>query len=89
MPVPPPPCTDHPDNDTGMWMVELECDCDGHPTVQVITIDTIAHTAHLLPIYGSLRVPDDFSHHETLDQYRSFFVNHFANHHAHEFIMTH
>ncbi|KAI9465113.1 hypothetical protein F5148DRAFT_982031, partial [Russula earlei] len=86
--------TDQPDNDTGMWMAALECDWNGHPTVQVITIDTIACAAHLLPIYGSSRVPDDFCHREALDQYRYFFVNdfvdhHFVDHHAHEFIMTH
>lgn len=81
--------TDQLDNDTGMWMGESECDQNGHPMVQVITIDTIACAAHLLPIYGSSRVPDDFSHHEALDRYRSFFVNHFVDHHAHEFIMTH
>ncbi|KAI9511250.1 hypothetical protein F5148DRAFT_975400, partial [Russula earlei] len=62
---------------------------NGHPMVQVVTIDTIAHAAKLLPIYGSSRVPDNFSHHEALDQYRSFFVNHFVDHHAHEFITTH
>jgi hypothetical protein len=81
--------TDRPDDDTGMWMVELECDRNGLPTVQVITTDTIARAAHLLPIYGSSRVPDDFSYHEALDWYRSFFVNHFVDHHAHEFITTH
>ncbi|KAI9507791.1 hypothetical protein F5148DRAFT_980889 [Russula earlei] len=70
-------------------MVELECDRNGHPTVQVITMTQSLRAAHLLPIYGSSRVPDDFSHHEALDRYRSFFVNHFVDHHAHEFIMTH
>ena len=81
--------TDRLDDDTGMWMVELECDRNGLPMVQVITTDTIACAAHLLPIYGSSRVPDDFSYHEALDWYRSFFVNHFVDHHAHEFITTH
>jgi hypothetical protein len=78
--------SDTPNGDTTMWVVELECDQRGVPTVKVIDVDTIARTAHLLPIYGSSRVPDDFSHH---DRYRSFFVNHFIDHHAHEFIMAH
>ena len=59
--------TDQLDDDTGMWMVELECDRNSHPMVQVITINMIAHAAHLLPIHGSSRVPNDFSHHEALD----------------------
>jgi len=74
------------DPDTGMWTVQLECDRRGEPTVQVIALETIAHGAHLLPVYGSTRVPDDFSHHDALDSFNSFFVNHFIDHHTHEFI---
>ena len=51
---------DEPDRDTGMWTVQLECDRRGQPTVEVINIDAIARGAHLLPIYGSSRVPDAF-----------------------------
>ena len=76
-------------DDTGMWTVELERDRDGVPSVQVIAVETIARAAHLLPIYGSSRVPDDFTHHEALDRYQSFFVNRFVDHHAHEFIVAH
>ena len=75
---------EEPDRDTGMWTVQLEHDRQGQPTVEVIDINTIARGAHLLPVYGSSRVPDDFSHHDALDSYNSFFVNHFIDHHAHE-----
>ena len=78
-----------PDTDTGMWAVQLECDRRGIPTVQVIEVETIARAAHLLPIYGSERVPEDFSHHDALDSFRSYFVNHFVDHHAHEFVGGH
>jgi hypothetical protein len=81
--------TDQPDDDTGMWVVELEADQGGIPNVQVIAVETIARAAHLLPIYGSNRVPNDFSHHEALDRYQTFFVNHFVDHHVHEFIVAH
>jgi hypothetical protein len=77
---------DQPDDDTGMWTVELECDQRGHATLQVIEVETMARAAHLLPVFGSSRVPDDFSHHDALDRFNSFFVNHFVNHHAHEFV---
>jgi hypothetical protein len=80
---------DEPDMDTGMWMVKLECDRRGVPTLQVIEVETIVRGAHLLPVYGSSRVPDDFSHHDALDSFHSFFVNHFADHHAHELITGH
>ena len=75
---------DEPDHDTGMWSVQSERDRRGQPTVKVIDIDAIAQGAHLLPIYGSSRVPDDFSHHDTLDSFNLFFVNHFIDHHAHD-----
>jgi hypothetical protein len=79
---------DEPDADTGMWTVQSERDQKGEPTVQVIPLETIARGAHLLPIYGSTRVPDDFSHHDALDSFNAFFVNHFVDHHAHEFITS-
>lgn len=74
------------DPDTGMWTVQLERDRRGQPTVEVIDIDSIARGAHLLPVYGSSRIPDDFDHNDALDSFNSFFVNHFVDHHAHEFI---
>ena len=74
------------DLDTGMWTVTQECDCRGKPTCEVIHIDSIARGAHLLPIYGSSRVPEDFDYHDALDAYNAFFVNQFINNHAHEFI---
>ncbi|KAH9992949.1 hypothetical protein BJV77DRAFT_944719, partial [Russula vinacea] len=41
-----------------------------------------------LPVYGSTRVPDGFSHHDALESFNSFFVNHFVDHHTHEFITS-
>lgn len=79
---------DEPDADTGMWTVQLERDQKGEPTVQVIPLETIARGAHLLPVYGSTRVPDGFSHHDALESFNSFFVNHFVDHHTHEFITS-
>ena len=79
--------TEQPDADTGMWTVHLEQNHrTGHPVYQVIDVDTIARGAHLLPIFGSHRVPEGFSHHNALDGYQSFFVNHYIDHHAHEFL---
>ena len=82
-------CDDEPDIDTEMWTVQLEHDQHGIPTVQVIEVETIAYAAHLLPFYGSSRVPDDYSCHDALDSFYSFFVNHFINNHAHELLTRH
>ena len=64
----------------------MECDRYGQATVDVINIDSIARGVHLLPVYGSSRVPDDFNYHNALDSFNSFFVNHYIDHHTHEFI---
>ncbi|KAF8274535.1 hypothetical protein EI94DRAFT_1768740 [Lactarius quietus] len=74
------------DPDTGMWIVKPEHDCHGKPTLEVIHIDSIARSAHPFPIFGNSRVPEDFSYHHTLDAYQSFFINHYVDHHTHEFI---
>jgi hypothetical protein len=77
---------DEHDPDTGKWTVTQERDPHGKPTYEVIHIDSIARVVHLVPIFGSSWVLEDFDYHHTLDSYNSFFVNHFVNHHAHEFI---
>lgn len=78
--------TDERDSDTGMWVVEQELDRLGQPTVEVIHVDSIARAAHLLPVYGGSRVPEEFHYHSALDTFHTFFVNHYVDHHAHEFI---
>ena len=77
--------SDKPDRDTGIWTIEFEC-IRGRPTFQVIKVKTIACSTYLIPVFGTSRVPDQFSHHDALDSFLSFFVNHFIDYHAHEFI---
>ena len=64
----------------------MERDRCGQPTVEVIDVNSIARGAHLLPVYSPSWVPDNFSHHNALDSFNSIFVNHYIDHHAHEFI---
>ncbi|KAI9452680.1 hypothetical protein BJY52DRAFT_1124162 [Lactarius psammicola] len=78
--------TDERDSDTGMWVVKQEFDYHGQPTVEVIHVDSIARAAHLLPVYGASQVPEEFRYHSALDTFHTFFVNHYVDHHAHEFI---
>ncbi|KAF8870790.1 hypothetical protein CPB84DRAFT_1692758 [Gymnopilus junonius] len=76
------------DHDTGMWTVKLNYNSRGCPIFQVIDVDAIARGVHLLPVYGSQRLPEDFTHHDALDSFRSFFINHYIDHHAHEFLVN-
>ncbi|KAF8258996.1 hypothetical protein EI94DRAFT_1774037 [Lactarius quietus] len=64
------------------WFVhDDECDLDTGMWTVKQELDS-----HLLPVYGSSRVPEDFNHHHALDAYDTFFVNHFVDHHTHKFI---
>ncbi|KAH9069689.1 hypothetical protein EDB83DRAFT_2505890 [Lactarius deliciosus] len=76
---------DKPDPDTGMWAVSLETHC-GKLASQVIDVRTIACAAHLLPVYGRDSVLPDTQYYNSLDRYKSFYVNPFIDHHAHKFL---
>lgn len=75
---------DEPDELTGMWMVSPSFLQDGSQNFAVIHIDIIVRAAHLLPIFGDELVPSYVRFHNTLDVYRGFYVNCFADHHAFE-----
>ncbi|KAJ7809240.1 hypothetical protein B0H14DRAFT_3090933 [Mycena olivaceomarginata] len=74
------------DDDTGMWVVTPEVERNCHPTLAVLHLDCIARAAHLLPVYGSELLPDDFHFSYSLDSFRAFFVNRYTDHHTHEFL---
>jgi hypothetical protein len=61
---------DMPDEDTGMWVMELECARVGCPTFQVIELDTVARGAHLLPVYGANPLPPNFDYNNSLDSFK-------------------
>ncbi|KAL0957170.1 hypothetical protein HGRIS_003262 [Hohenbuehelia grisea] len=69
---------------TRMWIVEGDVYEDGSPCKDVINIDCILRNAHLIGVPG-----DDFPTfglppHRSLDSFRHFYVNKFADHHSHE-----
>lgn len=69
------------DPDTGMWMVQPEDDA-----VQVIELSSIVRGAHLLPKYGIGALPDGVNHTNSLDAFKTYFVNPFIDHHCHELL---
>ena len=78
---------DEPDEDTRLWVVQPEFEGDGrHRTLSIIHLDCVARAAHLLPIYGSSPIPEDFHFSDALDAFRAYFVNRFVDHHTHDFI---
>ncbi|KAF8203408.1 hypothetical protein K438DRAFT_1964892 [Mycena galopus ATCC 62051] len=79
------PVGDAPDPDTGMWVVEPERD-RGVLTLAIISLDTVARAAHLLPVYGTGALPENFHFSDALDAFDRYFVNPYADHHMHEFL---
>ena len=75
---------DAPCEDTGLWRVEPDYDERGQWMSSMIHIDTILCNAHLIGVAGSDMLPRQFTYHNTLDVFKLFYVNKYANHHSHE-----
>ncbi|KAG2737246.1 hypothetical protein P692DRAFT_20762147 [Suillus brevipes Sb2] len=74
---------DAPDEDTGMWIVQPSF--NGRSlNISVIHINAIYRAAHLLPIYGTDNIPRNLNFYHSLDAFRAFYVNKFADHHTFE-----
>ena len=78
-----------PDPVTGMWRVRPDFDTTSGdsncPVLAVISLDSIFRAAHLIGCSGSRRIPHHgFDHTKALDSFRTFYVNKYADHHAHE-----
>lgn len=80
------PVNDTVDDETGLWVVKPEFTGNGQRNLAVVHVDCIARAAHLSAVFGRSLVPDDLQFSSTLDVFRSYFVNTFADHHTHEFL---
>ncbi|KAI0251372.1 hypothetical protein BJV78DRAFT_1316789 [Lactifluus subvellereus] len=76
--------SDSPCEDTGLWRVQPDYDVRGQRMCSVIHIDTILRSAHLIGVAGSHLLPKRFTYHDTLYSFKLFYVNKYADHHAHE-----
>jgi hypothetical protein len=70
---------------SGMWKVspdfrQHECLCS------VVHLDTFIRGPHLLPVFCTQTLPLNFDYTHSLDAFSAYYVNHFADHHAHETI---
>ena len=75
-------CSDEPDEDTGMWVVEPDFNHDGSPTMAIVHLDTIIHASHLIGVYGSSILPWGIPLHCSLDIFHLYYVNKYVDHHA-------
>ncbi len=76
---------DSPDRDTGLWIITPDFTPGGLHEWGVIALDSVICAAHLIPIYGPDFLPLNFNSRDTdvLDAFAAYFVNRFADHHAH------
>lgn len=75
---------DAPDEDTGMWIVRRDLHVDGRQMASVLHLDTLVRAAHLIGVYGKDLVPRDLSPSQSLDAFRSYYVNKYIDHHSFE-----
>ena len=75
---------DSPCKDTGLWRVKADYDMRGQHMCSVIHVDTIFHSAHLIGVAGPQILPKTLTHHDSLYAFQLFYVNQYADHHAHE-----
>lgn len=73
-----------PEKETGMWVVKPDKDHHGAQFTSVVHLDTILRGAHLIPVFGKGFLPPNFRHNWSLDSFKAFFVNRYADHHANE-----
>ena len=75
---------DKPDEDTGMWIVKRPRHSDAR--AQVIQLSTIYRAAHLIPVYaGAAKISKKFSPANSLDKFRFYYVNKFADYDTFKF----
>jgi hypothetical protein len=75
---------DGPGENTGMWRVRQDCNADGSPSAAVIHLDSIVRAAHLIAVYGKEFIPKGLSPGQSLDLFRTYYVNKFIDHHSFE-----
>ncbi|KAJ7036423.1 hypothetical protein C8F04DRAFT_954003 [Mycena alexandri] len=75
---------DEPCPDVGMWMVEPDTDNRGQRIMDIIHIDSILRSAHLIPVFGDDFLPRNFKFTASLNSFRAYYINKYADHHSHE-----
>lgn len=76
---------DTPCPETGLWRVRPDMGTSNNRRIHsVIHIDSILRAAHLIGISGSSLTPYNLSPSHSLQAFKSYYVNKYADHHAHE-----
>lgn len=79
------PFGEEPDPVTGMWVVRPEMR-RGRRHVSLVHTDSIVRGCHLIGMYGKHQLPKDFHFSFSLDAFQAFYLNHYIDYHAHQYI---
>ena len=79
------PHGEEPDPVTGMWIVRPEMR-GGRRHIGLVHTDCIVRGCHLIGVHGKHRVPRDFHFSSSLDSFNIYYLNHYIDYHAHEYI---
>jgi hypothetical protein len=72
-----------PDEETGFSTVEPNFADDGDPCLAIVHIESIYRAVHLLAAHQDAQfINRAFTMHSTLDKFKLFYVNKYADHHA-------
>ncbi|KAJ3748188.1 hypothetical protein EV360DRAFT_57070 [Lentinula raphanica] len=76
------------DRKTGMWMVRpaFRDQARQNPCLAVVHLDALIRSVHLIPVFGSQALPADLQPHHSLNVFKTFYVNKYADHHANEIL---
>ena len=75
---------DSPCEETGLWRVVPDFDVQGRHVRSLVHIDTILRAVHLIGVAGHHLLPKTLAYNNSLDAFRSFYVNKYIDYHAHE-----
>ncbi|KAF8173558.1 hypothetical protein K438DRAFT_1610723, partial [Mycena galopus ATCC 62051] len=50
----------------------------------LISIDSILRSAHLIPVFGKDYLPRRLKYSDSLDSFKAYYINKYADHHSHE-----
>ena len=76
---------DEPEDETGLWTVKADIHDNGRPHLAIVHLETIYRAAHLIPAYRTSDfIKCSLTMHDTLDEFKVFYVNKFVDHHAFE-----
>ena len=64
-------------------IVEPEVNDEGHRPCEIVYLESIYHSAHLIGVYGKEFIPKDLRASDSLDAYRAFWVGKYIDYHAH------